>query len=267
MNKRETFSGRWLVPACIGVMAACMPTSPQPPPERTASAVTQGTTLPESGADSSVPPNVADSPSSATGGAPDAGSRTAEPARQYRDPVEWLAARGVANPALAAGKNVYRCAEVSVGSPPEVGMLCSEAQEVSRGQGPSAVYRVLEHRKLKVVRSKKPVVVLDAIETVSQLDKEFSAHVDIVNLEVNVATDGLSVTVGEPSSEVDLGNGERRPRVTCDEARAAAAPAPDDDPVLRRWHLFDQELISRACSARGRWVWNAGRFAHAPAGP
>src|SRR5437016_6339991 len=118
---------------------------------------------------------------------------------------------------------------------------------------------------MRVVRSKRPVVVLDVVETVSQLDKEIADQDDILNLEVSLAADGLSMTVQDRSSDFDMANGERRRRVSCDQARAATGSSAND-PIGRRWDRFDRELVSRACLARGRWVWTAGRFERARGG-
>ena len=176
------------------------------------------------------------------------------------DPVQWLVDHGVPEGAASHSANASACAEVSVGQPSEAGIACTQVGEVARGNELERVYRVLERRTITVVRSKKPVVVADVIETVEPLDKEEATQPDLVNLEMQLAADGRSLVVQDRSSDFDLGRGEHRPRVSCDDALVKRGSPRSSDVMDVRWDRFDRELVSRACSQRGRWVWKAGRF-------
>jgi hypothetical protein len=183
------------------------------------------------------------------------------------DPARWLADRGVREGAVSRVANAFGCREVSVGRPLEAGIECTEAGEARRGDGIDAVYRVLVRRTIRVVRSRRPVVALDILEAVTPLDKEEATQPDLVNLEVLVAPDGLSLVVRDRSSDFELGRGDRQPSVSCDEALAKRSSSPTVDAAGARWDRFDRELVLRACSQRGRWVWAAGRFSRASRNP
>lgn len=141
------------------------------------------------------------------------------------------------------------CSELIVGPKTEHATMCTDQQDVSRGKDESLVYRVLEHQTITVERGKKQVVVLDVVVAVDVLDKipeppGKPRAPDIVNLTLEVAPDGLSATLREKTPGV------------CTISKTKTA-----DP----WERFDRELVTRACAARGRYVWRNRRFSRVAA--
>lgn len=139
----------------------------------------------------------------------------------------------------------YNCVALTVGPHAERAKLCAFTEEVSRDTADTPVDRVLVHRKLRVVRAKKTVTLLDVVETISVLDKPSPESRDVLNLRLVVARDGLSATLTDAKGGVGC--------------RGALAGLAGSEP----WDRFDRELATRACAARGRWVWSGTTFVRA----
>jgi hypothetical protein len=144
--------------------------------------------------------------------------------------------------AAAEAEESYGCVDLTVGPHAERAKLCTVVEEVSRDTGDTPVDRVLLHRKLRVVRAKKTVTLLDVVETISVLDKMTPTSPDVLNLKLVVARDGLSATLSDAKRGA-----------SCHGALAGSAGS-------AAWDRFDRELETRACAARGRWVWSGTTF-------
>jgi len=169
------------------------------------------------------------------------------------DPARWMAARGVQVAPLENYGNKWGCVEIAVGTARELALVCSEVKDVSRGAmaTPDSVYRVVEHRIVRVVRAGSVVTVLDAEITLEPLDKETVTQGYLLDLRFRVAPDGMSVTVD------DHGPG----------AHCPSAKYLNDKSSCKTgdvWTRFDCEQWFRMCNARGGYVWQGDRFVRDP---
>ena len=147
--------------------------------------------------------------------------------------------------AAAEAEESYGCVDLTVGPHAERAKLCAFTEEVSRDTADTPIDRVLVHRKVRVVRAKKTVTLLDVVETISVLDKPSPESRDVLNLRLVVARDGLSATLDDAKRGA-----------SCHGALAGSAGS-------AAWDRFDHELEMRACAARGRWVWSGTTFVRA----
>ncbi len=183
---------------------------------------------------------------------PDAGPQLALPFLDEKPPAEslveaplWMKARGVSDAQLEPFYSVGGCAQREVGEPRENALVCEATEGVEQGRGPSMVYRILGHRKVWVVRQKRPVAVLDVVYIVAQLDKEDASWPNILDLELELDATGMSAVLRD-----------RQGGVSC----SATRPHPPSSDPLSVWDRFDETLIKRACANRGTFVWRQGRF-------
>lgn len=195
--------------------------------------------------------------------AADAGVAALEDPTEFTD---WFARRGVPARAAAAwfarvGRNgVPRCEPRTVGAPPESALVCELMDRAERGHGDAQLFRRVQRVRIWVVRARQPAEVLDLQLSVQpEVVEDFNAPCQL-DLEYELAADGLAVSVHDPrAATAPALHGGVRPLVGCDAARVANVHAAAYD---RRWAGFDRGLIERSCAARGAWTWRGGRYVH-----
>jgi hypothetical protein len=187
---------------------------------------------------------------------------------------DWFAARGVDRARLSSfvvllGHDREEasdlidsspCNEVTVGAPPEDGLVC-EQWHVDKAE-----QRTWEHARIFVVRKGRAVSVFDVVLSISSWDMPDIRFVDEA---VTVEAGGRTVDVGDRAAEgarLELaGNGVPSAIHGCEHALQDA-----NDSLSR---AFDYERSSAKryltemtgiCSWRGRWSWREGRFVPDP---
>jgi hypothetical protein len=176
------------------------------------------------------------------------------------DPQQWLSARGVTGAPLDPG--VEGCVEHDVGTSRERALLCDEVVEASGKNTKNPVYRVVTHRVVLVVRAHKIVPVLDVETTIQVLDGPppsigragVRKHDAILALDLTIASDGLSATVGDKTDPT------WNVHESCNDTRVDTPR----DRGMAEWMAFDHELIRRLCNGRGTYVWKHDRFELVP---
>jgi hypothetical protein len=145
------------------------------------------------------------------------------------------------------------CTKIDVGAPPEEALVCSEIEHVRATVGATHVYRVQFRRRVRVVRANRVVVILDVVETVTPLDKFDLEDPNLLDLDLQFASDGLSATLDDSNAQSAVG---------CTAALGSLSGG--GDPVSSKWNAFDLALLKSACAARGRYVWKTGAFSREP---
>jgi hypothetical protein len=174
---------------------------------------------------------------------------------EYIDPREWFEAHG-AKGSLDAYANSWGCASIAVGAAREDALRCTDAVEVGEGgENDLWVYRMVEHEIVRVVRAGKVVDILDVATSIHSVDAPppppGRESRGFVNLELDVASDGMSATVVALDPKVDCQRVHESP------------PEPEADyaAMARGWDKFDNKWITRICNGRGAFVWKGRRFA------
>jgi hypothetical protein len=143
-----------------------------------------------------------------------------------------------------------------VGAAREDALRCTDAVEVGEGgENDLWVYRMVEHEIVRVVRAGKVVDILDVATSIHSVDAPppppGRESRGFVNLELDVASDGMSATVVALDPKVDCQRVHESP------------PEPEADyaAMARGWDKFDNKWITRICNGRGTFVWKGRRFA------
>lgn len=199
--------------------------------------------------------------------APDATTQPAEAAAPADAPTpptddevidleEWLTERGVGAAERKKLPYIYMsCKARRIGDAEDEALDCSAQDLAERGVGADHVYRMRIRRAMYVVRAQRVHVALDLVETVTILDKLDLEQPDIVDLEVQLAQDGMSARLVD---RVALEEG-LSPLRSCDSA-LAELDARIRSADASSWDHFDRHLAKQACAARGPYVWKGTRF-------
>ncbi|MEO8799996.1 MAG: hypothetical protein ABI551_19015, partial [Polyangiaceae bacterium] len=117
---------------------------------------------------------------------------------------KWLTDRDVPASQQGSFSNSTRCEEIAVGTAREAALVCTDIKDESRnaptaGGGTAAVhvYRVIDHRIVRVVRAGSVVSVLDAEITLEPSDKEMATQRNLLDLRFSLAADGMSATLDD----------------------------------------------------------------------
>ncbi|MEO7110608.1 MAG: hypothetical protein ABI183_09235 [Polyangiaceae bacterium] len=175
------------------------------------------------------------------------------------DVEKWLTDRGVPASQLGKFSNGTGCVEIAVGTLREAALVCADVKEASRNASLPAdyVYRMIDHRIVRVVRAGSVVSVLDAEITLEPLDREMGMQGNLLDLRFRLAPDGMSATLDDHG-----------PGVSCASAQSSNAyfinKKSPEDKAGRTWALFDLELTTRMCNARGGYMWQGDHFVRDP---
>lgn len=174
---------------------------------------------------------------------------------RVNDPARWFAAHG-ATESLDRDQHLDACVELVVGAAGEPALLCDEQEVVTRGLNELAVYRVVVHRVVRVVRAGSIQSVLDGRTALLAARQPYPRARGILELTLRIARDGRSATV-EASTTDDCKTvqpPEPEPYLPGQEV------APEERDWVRADRYFEQIWVERLCSERGSFVWQGDRF-------
>jgi hypothetical protein len=167
----------------------------------------------------------------------------------------WLEQRGITG---KIPEDTY-CEEALATTPPRPEMLrCVWVDQPSEPIGPMnpegfrpSFYYWVSHTVLLTPDGKKLRKVFDVIHRIGPLDPPMASMRDDVKLVVRVEEGAAAIVV------------EDSPDRGCKEAFAKLDELVADAPHLRAGVAADRRMWSKACNARGRWVFQGGRFVKA----